>query len=106
MPVEVSTAVVGLEKVTVIEEPSVTAFEYGPDESAPVTVSVLTVVVLQGSAMVIVNSTLSLASVGANEVAPDWLLDMEIVFCTLTVWVPIAFLLPVFTLIRPGAPVS
>ena len=37
-------------------------------------------VVLQGSAIVMVNSTLSLESEGANEVEPELLLDMEIVF--------------------------
>ena len=42
---------------------------------------VLTVVVLQGSAIVIVNSTLSLESAGAKDVAPvDPLLVSEIVF--------------------------
>jgi len=58
----------------------VTAFEYGLDESAPDTVIVFTVVVLHGSAIVIVNETLSLESEGANEVEPELLLDMETVF--------------------------
>ena len=47
---------------------------------------VLTVVVLQGSAIVIVNSTLSLESDGANVNEPDEpLLVNVIVFWTLTV---------------------
>ena len=41
---------------------------------------VFTVVVLHGSAIVMVNSTLSLESAGANEVEPELLLDIEIVF--------------------------
>ena len=48
---------------------------------------VFTVVVWQGLAIVIVNSTLSLESAGAKDVAPDEpLLVNEIVFCTLTVY--------------------
>ena len=43
------------------------------------------VVVSQGSTIVIVNSTLSEASAGANEVAPELLLLMATVFYTLTV---------------------
>ena len=46
---------------------------------------VLTVVVLHGSAIVIVNSTLSDESDGAKDVEPELLLDIEIVFWTLTV---------------------
>ena len=85
MPVDVSTAVVGLTKVTVVVEPSVTDLEYGLDESDPLTVIVLRVVVLHGSAIVIVNSTLSLESVGAKDVDPELLLETDKVFYTLTV---------------------
>ena len=45
IPELVSTPVVGRTNVTVVLIPSVTALEYGPEESAPVTVIVLTVVV-------------------------------------------------------------
>ena len=85
-PLESSVVVVGLTNVTEADDPSVTALEKGLEESAPETVSVFTVVVRQGLAIVIVNSTLSDESDGANEVAPeDPLLVIEIVFYTLTV---------------------
>ena len=65
------------------------------------------VVVRQGSAIVIVNSTLSAALAGANEVAPpDPLLVIEMVFWTLTVWVPMPAAFAVLTLILPGVLVS
>ena len=87
IPDEVSTEVVGLTKVTVVLAPSVTAFEYGLEESVPLTVIVFTVAVLQGSAITIVNSTLSEESAGENEVEPDEpLLATVIVFCKLTVY--------------------
>ena len=86
IPEEVSTEVVGLTNVTVVEEPSVTAFEYGLDESVPETVMVFTVAVRHGSSIVIVNSTLSLALAGAKVEEPaEPLLAIVIVFYTLTV---------------------
>ena len=73
-------------KVTVVEPPSVTALEYGLLESAVPTVRSASVVVVQGLMIVMVNSTLSAALAGANEVAPpDALLLMATVFYTLTV---------------------
>ena len=82
-----SVVVVGRTKVTVVLEPSVTDFEYGLDESVPDTVIVFTVVVWQGLAIVIVNSTLSLASAGEKDVEPDEPLFATVrVFCTLTVY--------------------
>ena len=60
------------------------------------------VVVRHGSAIVIVNSTLSLESAGANEVAPPVpLLVIEMVLTRLTVWVPMPAALLVLTLILP-----
>ena len=86
MPEEVSTEVVGLTNVTVVEEPSVTAFEYGPDESVLETVIVFTVAVRHGSSIAIVNSTLSAALAGAKVVEPaEPLLAIVRVFYTLTV---------------------
>ena len=61
----------------------------------------------QGLAIVTVNSTLSAALAGANEVAPpDPLLVIEMVFWRLTVWVPMPAALLVLTLILPGLLVS
>ena len=52
-----------------------TDLEYGLEESAPVTVIVLTVVVLQGLVIVKVISTLSFESVGLKVVDPVLPLD-------------------------------
>ena len=86
MPEDVSTEVVGRTNVTVVVEPSVTAFEYGLEESVLETVMVFTVAVRHGSSIVIVNSTLSAALAGENDVEPaEPLLAIVMVFYTLTV---------------------
>ena len=79
--------VVGLTKVTDAEAPSTTLLEYGLDESVAEITTSFTVVVLHGSTIVIVNSTLSSESVGeyVKELAPIPLLAMVSVFYTLTV---------------------
>lgn len=88
MPVSSSTVVVGLTKVKVVVWPSVTAIVYAPTDPAPVITIAFTVVVVQGSSIVTVNSTLSDAALGANTAyaAPKKLLFLVTmtVFCTET----------------------
>lgn len=89
--------------MTDAEEPSVTLFEYGLEESVDDITTSFTVVVLHGSTIVIVNSTLSDAPVGAcvKELAPNPLLAIVTVFYTLTVCVPTPATRTVSTAILP-----